>query len=169
MAVKPMKPEAVYETALAEVEPLFEAEENTPNHKNVFIRLFFSFNVFVYSFFIFSTLIFPLMLENNRSVDTGCYYDLDQTELELAFTERSEYIFSFYQLNSSQKQTAGFTPANVHFSAVHKTSLIFYNNFVRHQLKLFNRTFTPQPQLVSILQKNNIWHQSSDEDPSLFS
>jgi hypothetical protein len=143
--------------------------KNTPDHKNILIRFFFSFNVFVYSFFVFSTLIYPLMLENNLRIEAGCYDDLDQTELEPAFAERSGYSFDFYQLNPSQKQTAGFTPANVDFSAVHKYALICYNNYVRHQLSSFNHAFTPQPQLISILQKSNVWHQSFDEDPSLFS
>lgn len=142
---------------------------DTPKHKNIFIRVFFILNLFVYSFFIFSTLVYPAIIENNLWVYTGCYYDLDQTEIEPAFSERSNNKFGFYNLNSSPKQTAGFTPVNVDFSAVHKYSLIHYNNYVRHQLKLFDRTFTPRQQLVSILQKNNIWHQSSDEDSPLFS
>jgi hypothetical protein len=133
-------------------------------NKNTFIKSFFLLNAFIYSFFIFNVVVYPAEIETNLRVDSGCCYDLNQAEIDLVFSEKPGHNSTTYQFNSSAKQIADSALAKVDFLALNKNALIHYNNYVLHQLKLFKRPITPQPQLLSILQKSNIWHQSSDED-----
>jgi len=133
--------------------------KNTLNVKDIFAKFFIISYVFI------ST----LQIENSLYIPTDyCFYH-SQIEIELVLSEKSHYDISFYNLNTSQKQTKDFTLAAFDFPPVNKCLLIQYNNLVLHQLKSLEYNFYSNHRHISILQKNNIWHQSSDEDSFLFS
>ena len=133
------------------------ANKNTKKYKNFFIKLFFILYTFVY----------PVKIESNLDTPPDYRDYPDQPEIEPVVTEAAEYNLTVYQLNTSPKQITDFALAKVDISAINKYSLIHYNNYVLHQLKLFKHPITPHQQLLSILQKSNIWHQSSAEDSPL--
>ena len=122
---------------------------NTTKYLNFFTATFFILNIFVNL----------VEFENNLHGPTDYTHYSNQTEIELVVSERAEYNLSLDKLNLTQKQVADFSSDVIDFSAIHKHWLIYFQNFVRIQLKSFNYNFIPKKQIVSILQ--NMWHHSS--------
>lgn len=118
-------------------------------------------------FFIVTALIYLVKAEGSFFAPSDfCYYS-NPTEVELVVTDKPEYDFSSFELDRPPKLIPDFTHTHIDFSSINKFALLHYHNYVLHQLNSFNRTFTPNHQLTSILQKHNIWHQSSEEVPLL--
>ena len=115
------------------------------------IRFFFIFTGFIY----LSTLAGP----------TDFYYNPIQTQIELVVSIETEDGLGLSEIDAPAKPVLDFSQAD--FLSINKFALFHYNNYVLHQLKSVKRTFSPNHQLSSILQKNNIWHQSSEEPPLL--
>ena len=132
--------------------------EKNKNLKGLFLRFVF----------ILTALIYLVKAESSLYTPTNYCDDPIQTKIELVVSTALEYDLSLYKLDAPPKQTRDFTHTHIDFSSINKFALLHYHNYVLHQLNSFNRTFTLHHQLTSILQKNNIWHQSSDEDPLLF-
>ena len=85
------------------------------------------------------------------------------------FSARLLQFDRLLKFDTPSKQRVEFLDVPIDFSSSDALALYHYNHDVQHQLISFTRSFSPTLQLTSILQKHNIWHQSSDEDPSLSS
>ena len=127
---------------------------NTLNGKDVFFKIIFILNALIYI----------IKFENSLCTPTYDCNSPNQTRIELIVTGRPDYNLSFCKCNTSPKQATHFTLTTTDLSSINKYSLIHFNNCILHQLKSLKYTFSPFYQLISILQKNNIWHQSSDDD-----
>ena len=123
----------------------------------VFIRFFFVLTAFAYLLKAESTLNAPIEF---------CYYS-SPTEIELVVSGEPDYGLSFQETKAHPKQIADFTRAQIDFSAIYKSAQFIYDRYVLQQLKSFGQAFTLRHRLTKVLQKNNIWHQSSDEDSLL--
>ncbi len=132
--------------------------QNSTKYKNFFFKFFFILNALIYL----------VKIEGDLSVPADYCYNPIQIRIEQVVSERPEYNLRLSQFDTSQKQIADFTLANIDFSFINKYSLIQFNNYVFHELKSYQHPFSPNHQLTSILQKHNIWHQSSDESDPLF-
>jgi hypothetical protein len=123
--------------------------------------------IFRYFCYILVILIFLVKTESSvYSVEHSNYYN--QTKTELVVAAEPEYDFNFFKLETPLKRITDFTPTHIDLSVIYEFTHFHYNNYVLLQLKLLKRPFSPHYQLTSVLQKNNIWHQSSEEDPLLF-
>lgn len=125
-------------------------------------------NFFLRFFFILTALIYLVEAESSLYTPTDFCYDPIQTKIELVVSVELESDQSFYKLDASPKQIPDFTDIPSDFSSLHKLALFHYNNYLLHQLSSFKHNSIPKLQLTSILQKHNVWHQSSDEPPVLF-
>lgn len=124
--------------------------------------------LFIRFFFILSTFINVVKAEGSWFAPTDHCYHCNQTEIQLVVSIVPEDELNFYELEASPKQKTDYALTPIDFSSIHKLKLLYYNCYVLDQLKTLKRSFTPNLQLASILQKKNIWHQSSDEDPLVF-
>jgi len=120
--------------------------------------------LFVIKFFLILT---GFIYLGTLSGPTDFYYNPIQTQIELVVSNKFEYDFAFFEVKAPAKPVLDFS--QVDFCSINKFALLHYNNYVLHQLKSIKHTFPPNHQLTSILQKNNIWHQSSEEPPVLSS
>lgn len=125
--------------------------------KSIIIKLFFILTGF-----------YLVQAQSSFYVPTDYCYDPIQTKIELVVSIEPENEISFFELDIPPKQIPDFTHTHIGFLTIYKFALYYYNNYILHQLNFFKRIFTPNHQLTSILQKHNIWHQSSDEPPALF-
>jgi len=98
---------------------------------------------------------------------TDFYYNPIQTQIELVVSIETENGLGLSEIDAPAKPVLDFS--QVDFLTINKFALFYYNKCVLHQLKSVKDTFPPNHQLTSILQKNNIWHQSSEEPPVLSS
>lgn len=126
---------------------------NTLNGKDIFFKIIFILNALIYI----------IKFENSLCTPTYDCNSPNQTRIELIFTGQSNHPKSFYKLSIPLKTTP-FTPLIADLSSINKHSLNHYNNCIRYQIKYYKSHFDFNHQIISILQKNNIWHQSSDED-----
>ena len=126
--------------------------------------------LFIRFFFILSTFINVVIAEGPWSVPapTDHYFHCDQTKIELVVSIIPKDQLNFCDLEPSPKQKKDSTPTSYDFSLIHKFELFYYDCYVLGQLKTLKRSFTISRQLISILQKHHIWHQSSEEDLLVF-
>ena len=115
-------------------------------------------NLFIRFILILNGIIGLVRFENNLISYTDCSNDPKQTEIEFVLSEKPTYNFSNHLIKPSPRPITD----NIDFSSIHKVLLIEYNVRIRHQLKLFQRSFTPNQQFILTLQKKHIWHQSSN-------
>ena len=135
-------------------------QRSRTNFNKSFIRLVFSLGVFIY----------VLGTESYLPILTDYCYYASQTETELVVFSKKEIDLGFLKrLDDSPKQITDFVQPNPDFSSTHGLARLHYGATVLHRYKSCQRHFTPNHQITSILQKKNIWHQSSDEDPPAFS
>jgi len=97
---------------------------------------------------------------------TDFFYNPIQTQIELVVSIESGDVLALSEIDAPAKPIADFS--QVDFFSINKFALFHYNNYVLHQFKSIQQTFPQNHQLTSILQKNNIWHQSSEEPRALF-
>ena len=113
------------------------------------------------------TLIFLIQAESTLCVPSEFSYYPHQTEIELVVTTETEYKLSLFKIDATPKQSFDFAVAHIDFKSICKLTLLNYDKYLRHQFKYFKRSLSPNNNLLSILQKHNAWHQSSDEDSVL--
>jgi len=114
-------------------------------------------------FCVLFTLIFLVKAESTLYAPAEfCYYS-PPTKTELLVTPASDV--SLFKVDVPSKQSVDYILAHVDFACRYKPTLFYFDNYVRHLLRYFDRTFLINRTLVSILQKHNIWHHSSDEEP----
>ena len=112
--------------------------------------------------------VFLVQAESSISAPTKfCYYSYS-TEIERVVTTGPENDGPFYELSAPPRPKTDSGVNGAEFSALLRITLVQYESHVLLQLASFQRTFAPTHRINSILQKKNIWHQSSDEDPPLF-
>jgi len=132
---------------------------NRQNSRTVFVRFFI----------LLSTIVYLIKIESSLFVHTDYCYHPEQTEIELVFSERPEYLPNFnLEYNSylkSQKPIIDSEHTRHDYPSINKYLLINFNNYVLNKLYTLKFSSIHNDLFVSSLQKNNIWHQSSDEDP----
>ncbi len=126
-----------------------------------------SMSLFARFFYILITLIFLVKAESTIYAPTECSYYSHPTETELVVTTATDYDLSLFKIDAPPKPGSDFAVAHIDFISLCKLTLLNYDNYVRHQLKSHKSAFLPNQTLLAILQKHNVWHQSSGEDPVL--
>ena len=99
------------------------------------------------------------------------YKNTNGTESVLLVDGSLRHTFKLYESQNFSNEIKNYTHSCTIFLSINyffKYSLIYYNNYICLQLKSYNKTFIPESRLISIIQKNNIPHQSSDEDQLQF-
>lgn len=127
---------------------------NTLNSKDVFLKYIFILNALIY------------IIKYDNSLCTPTYDDNspNQTRIELIETEKSDYHLSSCKCQPSPKRITHLPFTTTDLSYVNRVLLIQFHNLCVQHFKSIKNTYSPFHLLISILQKNNIWHQSSDED-----
>lgn len=125
-------------------------------------------NFIILEFFFIFTGFFLSRAENSFYVYTECCDNPVQTRTELIVSVEPEYDSLFSESDNSEKQTPDFSHSHIGFSTLYKGTLNHYHNYVLHQLNSYKCSFALNHQLIVILQKHNIWHQSSEDPPVLF-
>ncbi len=97
---------------------------------------------------------------------TDFYYNPIQTQIELVVSIETGDGLGLSEIDAPAKPISDFS--QVDFFSINKFALFHYNNYILHQLRFSKKTFTSNHQLTSILQKNNIWHQSFEDPPAFF-
>ena len=122
-------------------------------------------NLTVKFFFIVITLINILKFESGIYSSNYCYYP-HSTNIELVIFSCPSYNLKSSQHIFSLKQN------NNEYRTFHCDNIFTHNNypvFIIHYFVdnyLYNRgIYSPNQHILLILQKKNIWHQSSEEEP----
>ena len=115
-------------------------------------------------FYALITLISIVKSESSLYASLEQYYYSNQVEIELVITTPIDYDLSLLKSDVPPKWIKNFAVNHIDFLSTNKFTLIQYDSHVRHQLKNFRHTSFSNHALISILQKYNNWHQSSDED-----
>jgi hypothetical protein len=125
--------------------------------KNFIIKFFFIF-VTLFNLFIFES--------NGYSNYDYCYYP-GITSIELVVHSFPTYNLQSFKYDSSLKfKKLNYTPFNCVSFALTGLPILFYSHSYTPPILNNQHTFSPQHHIISFLQKKNIWHQSSDDDPS---
>jgi hypothetical protein len=119
-----------------------------------FIRFLFILNAFVYL----------ITFENRLGTAVWNSGNPDRTQIENVFTQKSHHDSAFTGFSPCPRQIVGTVDVNIDFIKNSRLALTVYNQNVLNQIKSFHHITALYP-FISILQKNNIWHQSSDDDP----
>lgn len=64
----------------------------------------------------------------------------------------------------SQNQFVKKRELNKNNFKIHKSALLYYNEYIVHQFKINNRKYIPRRQLLNFSQRND-FHQTVNEDP----
>ena len=86
------------------------------------------------------------------------------TEVELVFGETLKSDPDILTFNTFFDQYDQISTYNFDYASLFKYSQIRYDNYVYCQLKIFNNTFSQSNLIISVLQKNNTWHQSTGDE-----
>ena len=84
------------------------------------------------------------------------------------YAPETEYSLSLSKIDVPPKRSSDFAVAHTELMSICELTPFHYDNYLRHQLKSFKCTSSHNHEHTSILQKHNILHQSSDEDPVLW-
>ena len=125
-------------------------------------------SLFARFFCILITLIFLVKAESTIYAPIEFCYYCPPTEIELVVTPEIDYDLALFKVDVPQKQYADFA-VHINFESIYTITAIYYDSYVRHLLKSFKRAFSSNLELISILQRYNVWHQSSDEEHFLVS
>ena len=118
--------------------------------------------------FVAISFLYLMVFENNLCGLIDYSYDSDQTIIEANYQSKLPKIFQSYKgpYSFKQKKTHGsFYLENIY--KYRKKLLYLTNNFSTAHLKNQNNYTLSFHPIISILQKNNAWHKSPDEDAFL--
>ena len=118
-------------------------------------------------FFILTTFLCMIRYEASLYSPTDSFHPSYQTEVELIVSKRRPSQSQFKIVDTFTQVFAGSTTPHVDFSSMFKYSMLRYHHFVSQRLKVFRSAFSLQHTILSIIQKNNTWHQSPDDEPNL--
>jgi hypothetical protein len=120
-------------------------------NKTNFIRCLFILNVFVCL----------AKLESGLDVTAGHSTVTVQSAIELIVSSSPSYDITFYGAPSSPTPSSEFSGSGAALSSINKYTLIDYNAFALRVLNSSNIARNYSLQLVLIVQKCSVWHQSS--------
>lgn len=131
----------------------------TMNSKNI--------KVFIFKlFFIVISFIYFIKLENEIYPHYDYCYFPHLTNIEIVVNSHPPYNLQSYKnphllkLKNSEHRSFDFDKLKIN-----RTTYTLQTRFSIHSLLNFQLRYSPNRQILSILQKKNIWHQSSDDDP----
>ena len=124
-------------------------------------------NSFIIKLFFILIGVYLIQVRSPFEIPTDYCNDPIQTNIELVVSNEPENESGIFELNTAPKQLLEVTHNYFDFVTIYKLSLFHYRTYILNQLKSLEHISTPNFQLIFILQKNNIWHQSSDKDPVL--
>jgi len=105
----------------------------------------------------------------NYLYETEDYYNipvLANNELVLSEQPNEEYILADYDDNQDD---ISYDVIETRKICSYKFAIISYNSFIVNKFKTIISNYIFHFDISSILQKNNIWHKSSGEEPGLLS
>ncbi len=132
-------------------------DESSTNVNSMPVRLFF----------ILTTFLCMIRYEASLYSPTDSFHPGYQTEVELVVSKREPFQSQFKIADAFTQVFAGFTTPPADLSSIYKYSMLRYRHFVSQRLKVYQSAFSPQHNLLSIIQKNNTWHQSPDDELNL--
>jgi hypothetical protein len=133
--------------------------QNVVDNKNYFLKIIFILSLLV-SLVKIESLVYSSIDYQKRQV---------RTTTELIVHSAKFNISGFYKLFSSINEKLDIHPPVNETFSFYRYSLFYYDNFLLTHYKVFNNNFISHSQIVYTLHKNNISHQSSDEEFLLLS
>jgi len=118
-------------------------------------------------FFVAISFLFLTVFENGINGTDNYSYASERTNIEAIFQPEIPKVFQPYDGSSSFKQRKEY--GSFYLENVCKCwnkKLLSANNFSTIHLNNQSNDTLNIHHIISILQKNNTWHQSSDDDPS---
>lgn len=131
--------------------------EFKPNDNGFIIRIFF----------ILTTFLCMVRYEGSLYSTTDSFRPGYQTQVELVVSERRPSPSQFKIVDAFARVSTGSTGPHVDLSSIYKYSMLRYHHFVSQRLKYCRSAFSNRYTILSIIQKNNTWHQSPDDDSIL--
>ena len=136
--------------------------KKTMNRNNIIKTKSFLLTFFLTCF----ALLCLLKLDGNWYPFADFNHPPNQTEIGFFVSNIPVYFPYSHQSETPSEQITDYVCFD--FPLDYKLSLNSYNQYVLHQLKLLKCSFIPHEQVVPVLQKKSIWHQSTDDAPPLF-
>ena len=117
--------------------------------------------------FITGLIITVLRLENFLYENKSSNYQPVQANNELVLSELSEPDQIYRAFNDNQDyESVAVEKANSTFS--YKVKIRLYNNHINIKFKSIQFNYFYNADVVTIIQKSNIWHKSSTEEPAIY-
>ena len=119
-------------------------------------------------FFLIGFVIAGIRLENYL-YETEDYCNipvLEKNELVLPEQPKEEYILTDY---NDKHEGISYDIVDTRNIYAYKFTIISYNSFILNKFKTITANHIYHSDIISILQKNNIWHKSFGEEPSFLS
>jgi len=91
---------------------------------------------------------------------------LENNELVLPEQPKEEYILTDY---NDRHEDISYDIVDTRNISSYKFTIISYNSFILNKFKTIITNHIYHSDIISILQKNNIWHKSFGEEPSFLS
>lgn len=88
---------------------------------------------------------------------------LENNELVLPEQPKEEYILTDY---NDRHEDISYDIVDTRNISSYKFTIISYNSFILNKFKTIITNHIYHSDIISILQKNNIWHKSFGEEPS---
>lgn len=120
------------------------------------------------TFFLIGFIIAGIRLENYL-YETENYSNnpvLANNELVISEQYEEEYILTDY---NDTNDGISYDIVDTRNICSYKFTIISYNKFILNKFKTIISNHIIYSDIISILQKNNIWHKSSVEEPSIYS
>lgn len=124
-------------------------------------------NQFVRYFLLINAFVTFVTIESSQIAQADFSYYSNQTEIELVVSAETNNHFQLFTLENEFSQNPTVDYKNLEFSSINKFIQTQHDHLVRLRLKSNQLIFNQAHQITTILQKKNIPHQSSDEDPPL--
>lgn len=126
-------------------------------------------NLLIQFIFVVSAFIHLIKLDSELCTSPAYHSPKNQTQVEHVLPEKDSYPIEFRLVGPIKEHPGSLPFHQLHHSIIYKILLIDYNHRQINQIRYLNQTPSNQFYLIVILQKSNIWHQSSNEDPPFLS
>jgi len=114
--------------------------------------------------FLFLIFISTLKIESASHISLYSHEYSNKTNVECVYTPTQTNFKKFLPYKSLQKEIGFDSISQYNFHVINKFSLLYYNKYIIHRLKLHRYPFTFSFQFIKIPQ-GNIFHQTADEEP----
>jgi hypothetical protein len=122
---------------------------------------------FISCLFVLNVFVCLARLDSGLCVAADHSPAITKSVIELVVPENPSYSFTIYSTPSSPSHFPEFSGDGAVLSSINNYSHSDYDTFVLHLLKTSGIFSSSSLQVVSILQKCSIWHQSSSDLPPL--